>query len=73
MEKDCFRVDPKMLVPVILAMGAGVILIFLEGATPKGFLLLIVLSPFFYLGAEILARKITFSDDGRIIRQVRVP
>ncbi len=67
MEKDCFRVDPKMSVPVILAIGAGVTLIFLEGATPKGFLLTIVLSPFFYLGAEILARKITFSDDGLVI------
>jgi hypothetical protein len=67
MEKDCFRVDPKMFVPVILAMITGVILIFLEGATPKGFLLLIVLSPFFYLGAEILARKITFTDDGLLI------
>jgi hypothetical protein len=69
MEKDCFRVDPKMLVPVILSMITGVILIFLEGATPKGLLLLIVLCPFFYLGAEILARKITFTDDGVLINK----
>jgi hypothetical protein len=53
-----------MIPPVVLAMGFGVFLLILEGTTPKGLLLLLLLSPFYYLGAEILARKIVIDTTG---------
>jgi len=36
----------------------------LEGPVKRGFLLLLLLAPFFYLGAEILARKIVLDERG---------
>ena len=56
-----------MIPPVILAMGFALLLMILEGATNRGFLLLIVLLPFFYLGCEILARKITVDSRGILV------
>jgi hypothetical protein len=53
-----------MIAPVVLAMGFGAFLLILEGATPKGLLLLLLLSPFYYLGIEILARKIVIDKAG---------
>ncbi len=64
MDGKIYRVDPRMIPPVALAMGFGVFLLILEGATPRGLLLLLLLSPFFYLGAEILARKIVVGTSG---------
>jgi len=58
MNTRSYRVDPRMIPPVSLAIAAGVILLMLEGPTPQGLLLVIILSPFFYLGLEILARKV---------------
>lgn len=57
-------------------MAAGVILLILEGATTKGLLLLMLLTPFYYLGAEILARRIRLDDSGvtisKLLRSVRM-
>jgi hypothetical protein len=65
-----------MVPPVVLAIGFGVFLLILEGATKRGFLLLVLLSPFFYLAAEILARKIVMDAQGitisKFLRSVRV-
>lgn len=76
MEKYQYRVDPRMIPPVVLAMGFGALLFFLEGTTKRGFLLLLLLAPFFYLGAEILARKIVLDDRGititKFLRSVRL-
>lgn len=76
METYSFRVDPRMIPPVALAMGFGVALLFLEGPTKRGFLLLLLLAPFFYLGAEILARKIVVDARGitisKLVRTVRL-
>jgi hypothetical protein len=76
MEMHRYRVDPRMIPPVILSMGFGAFLIFLEGLSQRGILLILLLSPFFYLGAEILARKIVFDSEGmtvaKFLRSVRV-
>lgn len=53
-----------MIPPVALAMGFGIFLLILEGATQRGLLLLLLLSPFLYLGTEILARKIVVGPSG---------
>lgn len=77
MEMSVYRVDPRMIPPVILAMLFAVGLMVLEGPTNRGFLLLVVLLPFFYLGVEILARKITLDERGilvsKFLRSVFVP
>ena len=62
-----YRVDPRMIPPVILSMGLAIALLYLEGTTNRGFLLLLVLLPFFYLGLEILARKITVDSRGILV------
>ncbi len=64
MDSKVYRVDSRMITPVVLAMGFGVFLLILEGATPKGLLLVLLLSPFYYLGIEILARKIVVDAAG---------
>lgn len=65
-----YRVDSRMVLPVCLAMAAGVALLALEGATRRGLLLLVVLAPFYYLGAEILTRKVVVDDEGITIRKL---
>ena len=67
MQTSEYRVDPRMIPPVILAMGLALLLLILEGTTNRGFLLLLVLLPFFYLGVEILARKITLDSQGILV------
>jgi hypothetical protein len=67
METSVYRVDTRMIPPVILAMGFALFLLVLEGTTNRGFLLLFVLLPFFYLGLEILARKITVDSRGILV------
>jgi hypothetical protein len=76
MEIRPYRADPQMIPPVVLAMGFGVLLLILEGATSKGYLLFALLLPFYYLGAEILARKIILDANGlhiaKLLRTVRI-
>ena len=76
MQSHIYRVDPRMIPPVVLAMGLGALLLVLEGATKKGLLLLVLLAPFYYLGAEILARKIILTVEGitvhKFLRTVHV-
>jgi len=54
----------------------GLVLLALEGGTQTGFLLVALLLPFFYLGAEILARRITLDSRGlqisKLLRSVRI-
>ncbi|MGB6063668.1 MAG: PH domain-containing protein [Desulfomonilaceae bacterium] len=64
MDDKIYRVDPRMVTPVALAMALGAFLLIMEGTTRRGFLLLLLLSPFFYLGAEILVRKIVVGTTG---------
>jgi hypothetical protein len=75
METHPFRVDTRMIPPVVLAMAFGCILLALEGPTRRGILLAALLAPFFYLGAEILARKIVVDERGitisKLFRSVR--
>jgi len=71
-----YRVDSRMIPPIILAMVAGVLLLVLEGATERGFLTGCLLAPFFYLGAEVLARRISLDETGitvsKLLRSVRI-
>lgn len=65
-----------MAPPVCLAMISGAGLIVLEGASKQGLLMILVLAPFFYLGAEILARAVRVDDHGitisKLLRSVRL-
>jgi len=76
METQLFRVDPRMIPPVVMGTAFGVFLLILEGLTQRGFLLAVLLSPFFYLGAEILARRIVVDSQGitvsKFLRTVRI-
>jgi hypothetical protein len=76
METVHYRVDPRMIPPVMIAMGAGVLFLTLEGPTKRAGLIALVLAPFFYLGAEILARRITLGEGGitvsKLLRSVRL-
>ncbi len=53
-----FRVDLRLLPPVVLAMLLGSWIMVLESHSDRLMFLIIILAPFYYLGAEILARKI---------------
>lgn len=65
-----FRVDPRMIPPVVMAMGFAAALIFMEGTSQRGIVLIIILAPLFYLGAEILARRISVDARGMSITKV---
>lgn len=69
MQSYYYRVDSRLVPPVIMAMGFGAFLLVLEGATKRGLLLFVILAPFYYLGAEILARKIILSSEGITVRK----
>jgi hypothetical protein len=64
MSKMLYRVDPRMIPPVSLSMVLGAALVLWEGASTHGILMLAILSPFFYLGAEILTRTIILDEWG---------
>jgi hypothetical protein len=76
MQPYVYRVDSRMIAPVVMAMGLGAVLLVLEAATKRGLLLFMILAPFYYLGAEILARKITLTSEGitvqKFLRSVHV-
>ncbi len=69
MENSAYKVDSRMKPPVILAMLPGIVLIVLSIIRSHNFLFLIVLTPFLYLGLEILARKIIVDAKGLIIHK----
>ena len=75
METHPFRVDTRMIPPIMLAIAFGCILLIHEGPTRRGILLAVLLAPFFYLAAEILARKILLDERGitisKLFRSVR--
>jgi hypothetical protein len=70
MQTSVFRVDTRMIPPVVLAMGLGIALLVLEGPSQRTLFLALLLSPFYYLGAEILVRRITIEADGITIRKL---
>lgn len=76
MQPAVYTVDSRMVPPVVLAMGFGIVLLAMEGVTQRGGLLLAILAPFFYLGVEILARKISLDSKGltvnKFLRSVNV-
>lgn len=76
MKDSGYRVDPRLIPPTALAMIFGIVLPCLEGPEKRGFLMLLLLAPFFYLGAEILARKIVVDEAGitisKFLRSVRL-
>lgn len=76
MQPEVFRVDARMIPPVAMAIGFGAGLLLLEGTSQRGILLIIILAPFFYLGAEILARRISVDAHGmtvsKLMRQTRI-
>jgi hypothetical protein len=69
MQNYIYRVDPRMIPPIIMSMLFGIFLIILEGATQRGFLSFALLVPFYYLGAEILARKIIIREHGITVQK----
>lgn len=76
MQETVYRVDHRMIPPVMLGMGLGIVLLMLEGPSQKGAVLLLALSPFFYLGIEILARSVRLDSGGvtvfKFLRSVRL-
>ena len=64
MQASFYRVDVRMIPPIVVAMICAAILLIVEEEKSRGLILLLVLMPFFYLGIEILARKIRLDDDG---------
>lgn len=76
MQNEVYRVERLLSIPVLFAMVAGAALIFLEGAGKSGTFTAVVLSPFYYLGAEILARSVYLDESGftvnKLLRSVRV-
>jgi hypothetical protein len=76
MQTASYRVDPRIIPPVILAMAAGIVLVGLEGISGRGPLLILLLAPFYYLGAEILARRVSLDERGitvdKLLRSVRI-
>jgi hypothetical protein len=69
MQNYIYRVDPRMIPPIIMSMILGIFLVILEGATQRGFLSFALLVPFYYLGAEILARKIIIREHGITVQK----
>lgn len=65
-----FRVDLRIIPPVALSMLLGSWIIVLERHTDRFLFLLLILAPFYYLGAEILARKILLHSEGITIRKL---
>jgi len=76
MDSSSYRVDTRLIPPVVLAMGSGAFLVYLEFMAENGLIVLLILAPFFYLGLEILARVITLDSAGvtvtKFLRSVRL-
>lgn len=65
-----FRVDFRLIPPVALSMLLGSWIIVMESHTDRFLFLIIILAPFYYLGAEILARKIFVDSSGLVIKKL---
>lgn len=65
-----FRVDFRLIPPVVLAMLLGSWIIVMESHSDRFLFLIIILAPFYYLGAEILARKILVDPSGLVVRKL---
>lgn len=70
MENLDYKVNPKLIPPVILAMLSGMGLIIISIIKNHNFLFFIVLTPFLYLGLEILSRKIILNTQGLTIHKL---
>ena len=70
MNSQTFRVDSRMRPPVIIGMLSGLALIIISVARDRNFLFLIALTPFLYLGLEILARNIVVDATGLTIQKL---
>jgi hypothetical protein len=64
MEKRSFKPPNALILPIGPAMVAAAGLIFVESGSDKGILLGLILAPFYYLGLEILFRRINVSEKG---------
>ncbi|MFA6222047.1 MAG: hypothetical protein WC647_07010 [Desulfomonilaceae bacterium] len=69
MENRLYKVDSRMTPPIILAMLFATALIILSVVKTYSFLFLIVLTPFMYLGLEILARRVVLDSSGITINK----
>lgn len=69
MSPSPYLVNHLIIPPVIIAMAAGAVLIIMEATTKQGLIVLLVLAPFYYIGAEILARKVWLDEQGVTIRK----
>ncbi len=65
-----FRVDIRIIPPVALAMLLGLWIIALESHSERFLIMVVILAPFYYLGAEILTRKIALDSGGITIRKL---
>ncbi len=65
-----YRPDRRMIPPVIGAMVLGLALLLFEGLTQRGILLIVLLAPFYYIGAEILARRVEITSEGLEVRKL---
>ncbi len=70
MERYEYRVDPRIAPPVVVSLALGAWLVILEGSSERGLLMILILLPFFYLGAEVLARKVSITSQGVTIRKL---
>ena len=64
MQSYFYRVGSRLLPPWIMAMGFGVFPLVLEGAAKRGLLLFVILAPFYYLRAAILASGTVLRSEG---------
>lgn len=71
-----YRVSQALIPPVVLAMGFGLYLLYMERNAEKLFFTGLVLLPFYYIGIEILVRKIIIDETGitvhKLFRQKRM-
>jgi len=70
MQAHPYKADPRIVPPVALALTSGLVLLALEGLTHRGLLMLLLLSPFLYLGADILTRKIIVDSSGLTVSKL---
>lgn len=70
METYEYRVDPRMVPPIVVSLAIGAWLVILEGSSERGLFMILILLPFFYLGTEVLARKVVITAQGITVRKL---